>query len=89
MTGVQTCALPICVTFHVDAEYFSGRTLVIFERLYLGEHLIADHQDLLDERQTIPIGDLWTEAIDMDNFTKTLHTDTGRATVIDTVGYRN
>lgn len=81
------------VTFCLDAEYFAGRTLVIYERLYLdnetGEHLIADHQDLLDDRQTIPIGDLWTEAIDMDNFTKTLHTDTGRATVIDTVHYRN
>ena len=81
------------VTFCLDAEYFAGRTLVIYERLYLdnetGEHLIADHQDPLDERQTIPIGDIWTEAIDMDNFTKTLHTDTGRATVIDTVHYRN
>ena len=81
------------VTFCLDAEYFAGRTLVVFERLYLdnetGEHLIADHQDILDERQTIPIGDIWTDALDMDTFTKTLHTDTGRATIIDTVHYRN
>lgn len=80
-------------TFTLDAEYFAGRTLVIFERLYLenesGEHLIADHQDLLDERQTISVGGIWSDAIDMDTFTKTLHAGTGRATVIDTVGYTN
>ena len=80
-------------TFTLDAEYFAGRTLVIFERLYLenasGEHLIADHQDLLDERQTIVIGNIWSDALDMDTFTKTLHAGTGRATVIDTVGYTN
>ena len=80
-------------TFTLDAEYFAGRTLVIFERLYIenesGEHLIADHQDLLDERQTISVGGIWSDAIDMDTFTKTLHSGTGRATVIDTVGYTN
>lgn len=80
-------------TFTLDAEYFAGRTLVIFERLYIenesGEHLIADHQDLLDDRQTVPIGGIWSDAIDMDTFTKTLHAGTGRATVIDTVGYTN
>lgn len=80
-------------TFTLDSEYFAGRTLVIFERLYIenesGEHLIADHQDLLDERQTISVGNIWSDAIDMDTFTKTLHSGTGRATVIDTVGYTN
>ena len=80
-------------TFTLDAEYFAGRTLVIFERLYIenesGEHLIADHQDLLDERQTVSVGGIWSDAIDMDTFTKTLHSGTGRATVIDTVGYTN
>ena len=41
------------VIFDLNAESFAGRTLVVFERLYLlnGESsfLVADHEDILDE----------------------------------------
>ncbi|MCM1233301.1 MAG: VaFE repeat-containing surface-anchored protein [Ruminococcus flavefaciens] len=79
-------------TFEVDAEYFAGRTLVVFERLYIdnasGEHLVAEHQELLDERQTIQVPGIGSNAFDLDNFTKTSMAG-GRATIIDTVSYNN
>ncbi|MCM1219380.1 MAG: VaFE repeat-containing surface-anchored protein [Lachnospiraceae bacterium] len=82
------------ITFDVDAEFFAGRTLVIFERLYLDneygsrEHLIAEHQVLLDEEQTIHVPKVWTSAIDSDTFTKTSLAD-GSTTIIDTFSYDN
>lgn len=82
------------ITFDVDAEFFAGRTLVIYERLYIEneygvkEHLIAEHQVLLDEDQTIHVPKVWTSAIDSDTFTKTSLAD-GSTTIIDTFAYEN
>ena len=82
------------ITFDVDAEFFAGRTLVVYERMYLendygtGSHLVAEHQVLLDEDQTIHVPKVWTSAIDSDTFTKTSFAD-GSTTIIDTFSYEN
>lgn len=81
------------ITFDVDAEYFAGRTLVVYERLYFEneyseEYLIAEHQELLDEDQTIHVPKIWTSAIDSDTFTKTSFADNS-TTIIDTISYEN
>lgn len=82
------------ITFDVDAEFFAGRTLVVYERLYIendygtGSHLVAEHQALLDEDQTIHVPKVWTSAIDSDTFTKTSFAD-GSTTIIDTFSYEN
>jgi len=81
------------ITFDVDAEYFAGRTLVVYERLYFEneyseEYLIAEHQELLDDEQTIHVPKIWTSAIDSDTFTKTSFADNS-TTIIDTVSYEN
>lgn len=82
------------MTFDVDAEIFAGRTLVVYERMYLengygvGRHLVAEHQVLLDEDQTIRVPKVWTSAIDSDTFTKTPFAD-GLTTIIDTFSYEN
>ena len=82
------------MTFDVDAEIFAGRTLVVYERMYLengygvGRHLVAEHQVLLDEDQTIRVPKVWTSAIDSGTFTKTPFAD-GLTTIIDTFSYEN
>lgn len=43
------------VKFEVDSGKFAGKSLVIFEKLYSGEELIASHEDIDDEAQTIVI----------------------------------
>ncbi len=78
------------VIFDLNAESFAGRTLVVFERLYLlnGESsfLVADHEDILDEDQTDYIPKVWTRAMVEDIFA-TASPD--RARIIDTFSYDN
>ena len=78
------------VIFDLNAESFAGRTLVVFERLYLlnGESsfLVADHEDILDEDQTDYIPKVWTRAMVEDIFAAT---SPDRARIIDTFSYDN
>jgi hypothetical protein len=41
------------VTFTFDATELGGESLVVFEWLYFGNHVIAKHTDITDEDQTI------------------------------------
>ena len=43
------------VKFEIDSSKFVGKSLVIFEKLFSGEELIASHEDLNDTAQTITI----------------------------------
>ena len=78
------------VIFDLSAKSFAGRTLVVFERLYLvdgdKEFLVADHEDLLDEDQTDHIPKVWTKAMVKDIFGTT---EPDRARIIDTFSYEN
>lgn len=76
--------------FDLSAKSFAGRTLVVFERLYVldgdQEFLVADHEILLDKDQTIHVPKAWTKAMIKDPFGNAA---ADRARVIDTFSYEN
>ena len=78
------------VIFGLSAKSFAGRTLVVFERLYVldgdQEFLVADHEILLDKEQTIHVPKAWTKAMVKDIFG---NEEPDRARVIDTFSYEN
>ena len=78
------------VIFDLSAKSFAGRTLVVFERLYVldggQEFLVADHEILLDKDQTIHVPKAWTKAMIKDPFGNAA---ADRARVIDTFSYEN
>ena len=56
------------IIFHFNAEGFDGKTVVVYERLYIEKddgtkHLVADHQDITDEGQSIHFPKVWTDAL--------------------------
>ncbi len=83
MNGTFTAS----ITF--DASHLSGRTLVVYERLYdAGGTLIAQHTDIDDAQQTIRIPSLSTWARGgSSNIDEELATDT--TVLIDQVSYTN
>lgn len=70
----------------VPASALVGKKLVAFEQLFKGNELVADHEDITDEGQTVGIVDLGTKAIDV-----TTNGNVGSlsnpVTIKDTVGY--
>jgi hypothetical protein len=52
------------VTFAVDASQLSGHGLVAFERVSWQGHVVATHEDLTDEGQTVRIPAIGTTATD-------------------------
>ena len=66
------------VTFEFDGAYLAGKKIVVFEELYDGKALIAEHADLEDEAQAVYVPEIRTKV--------------GRKngnTVRDTVIYKN
>lgn len=78
----------IDVVFEFDATELAGKTLVAYEELYVGEFLISSHKDKDDEKQTIYIPKIGTQAIDNETNTSISFAD-DEATIIDTVSYEN
>lgn len=78
----------------VDVEFtlanadFAGRTFVVFESLSLGDAVIAQHNDIDDEAQTVHMMSVSTLATGADGRSKTVDIS-DKATVIDTVTYEN
>ena len=54
----------IDVEIAVDARKLAGRTFVIFEQCLLEDEVIAIHEDLIDEKQTIHVPEIGTAAKD-------------------------
>ena len=50
------------VVFEFDASEFGGKTLVCFETLYFKDTIIAAHADIEDDRQTIFVPSITTDA---------------------------
>lgn len=78
----------------VDVEFtlantdLVGRTFVVFESLSLGDAVIAQHNDIDDEAQTVHMMSVSTLATGADGRSKTVDIS-DKATVIDTVTYEN
>ena len=43
------------MTFTFDASALAGKSVVVFERLYDGERLVAAHADIADADQTVEV----------------------------------
>lgn len=76
------------VTFSVDTSTLSNKKLVVFERLEADGNVIASHEDLTDEGQTVEVipPEIKTSAADGADGDKEVTAD-GKATIVDTVKY--
>lgn len=76
------------VTFTVDTSTLSNKKLVVFERLEADGNVIASHEDLTDEGQTVEVipPEIKTSAADGADGDKEIAAD-GKATIVDTVKY--
>lgn len=52
------------VVFEFDATEYAGKTLVAFEQLYYADTLFAAHEDIDDDRQTVYVPEITTDAKD-------------------------
>ena len=76
------------MTFEINAEGFAGRKLVIFEELYLGDDLLAEHKDFADDSQTVYLPEVTTDA--KDDATRINHSEAIiQVSITDTVTYKN
>ena len=46
----------VTMTFTFDARELKGLDIVVFEKLYLGSRIIASHEEITDQGQTVKIG---------------------------------
>lgn len=78
------------MTFTFDASALAGKTVVVFEDLYLDETKVASHADLEDEGQTVSIVkvELGTTATDKASGNHTALPSTS-VTIVDAVSYTN
>lgn len=74
------------VTFSVDTSTLSNKKLVVFEKLEADGNVIASHEDLTDEGQTVEVipPEIKTSAADGADGDKEVTAD-GKATIVDTV----
>lgn len=76
------------VKFSFEGKGLNGRKFVVFEELYQGDQLIADHTDISDADQTFKFPDVGTKATD--GITNNhVGFATGKATINDEVAYSN
>lgn len=76
------------VTFSFDTSTLSNKKLVVFEKLEADGNVIASHEDLTDEGQTVEVvpPEIKTSAADGADGDKEVTAD-GKATIVDTVKY--
>lgn len=76
------------VTFSIDTSTLSNKKLVVFEKLEADGNVIAHHEDLTDEGQTVEVvpPEIKTSAADGADGDKEVTAD-GKATIVDTVKY--
>jgi len=84
----ETASGTVEVAFDLVGADLAGKTLVIFEKLYLNEQEIASHEDLNDEGQTIHVPEVCTTASDVKTGTHTALAEE-KVQIRDMVQYRN
>lgn len=77
------------LAFTFDGSNLTGKTVVVFERLYAEEKEVAAHADITDKGQTIefPVPEIGTRAKDRDTGTGQGITKE-QTTIVDTVSYK-
>lgn len=76
------------VTFVFNGSSLKGKTVVVYEELYLEDLLLTVHADIEDEDQTIHFPEIGTIAKDSDTEENIANADK-KVTLIDTVSYKN
>lgn len=82
----ETSSGSIDVEFVFDGSGLGGKTLVVFEKLYVGDYEAASHTDIDDEEQTIYIPKIGTTALDSETNDHMSKADE-KITIVDTVAY--
>ena len=75
------------LTFTFDGSALAGKTVVAFEHVYYEDKEVGSHTDIEDEDQSIHFPTIGTTA--KDSSTKDHIANAGKATIIDTVSYKN
>lgn len=76
------------VRYEFDSSEMAGQDLVSFEILKNGEHTVANHEDIEDEKQRVAIIDVATEALDIKTGThESLKGESLK--LVDTVAFEN
>lgn len=76
------------VEFVIPNQDITGKTFVVFESLTVGGAVVAEHNDIEDEAQSVHMMTVSTVATGADGRSKTI--DIGdKVTVLDTVEYKN
>ena len=76
------------VTFNFDASNLAGKSVVVFEQLYRDKAIVASHEDIKDEGQTVHFPEVHTTAKDSETKNNLSKAD-DKVTIIDTVKYTN
>ncbi|MCQ2482771.1 MAG: VaFE repeat-containing surface-anchored protein, partial [Clostridia bacterium] len=76
------------VVFTIDTTKLKGKTLVCFEKLYLGNNLVRVHEDINDVYQTVHVPDIKTTLVDKATDDHIV-AESGTITLTDTVSYSN
>ena len=76
------------VTFNFDASDLAGKSVVVFEQLYRDNAIVASHEDIKDEGQTVHFPEVHTTAKDSETKNNLSKAD-DKVTIIDTVKYTN
>ena len=77
----------VTVPFGFNASDLKNHDVVAYENLYFNELLIATHEDIDDEGQTVHIPEIGTTAIDGQTGDNVV--SYGETTIVDTVAYHN
>jgi len=75
------------VKFVFDASALAGTKGVVFEQLIFDKEVIASHEDIDDEDQTITFPEIGTQAVDSETGMHISYAD-NMITIIDTVAYK-
>lgn len=76
------------VEYKFDSTSFEGKDIVVFETIYRDDKVVASHEDLEDDKQTVSIIDISTVAVDRSTGKKEM-TLGDSVELKDTVSYKN
>ncbi len=78
----------IDVELTFDPSGYDGNDVIVFEELYLGDDLVAEHKDVKDSDQTVHLSRIKTKAVGKDSGINMIKFK-GEQTIIDTISYEN
>lgn len=81
----ETTSGDITLTFEIDAKFFEGKTIIVFEDLYENDVLVGVHHELTQETQTVYVPGIKTIA----SYVENKEEETYSFDLVDVVDYKN